>query len=111
MIGLGLMSCRTAGDSQKAPNSTDQGHAGIVSGNVSAIGIEACDEYLRKFSACVSEKVTDETKSILLIALEQSRAQWNQALAQGMDKATVEQSCKIALGTAKQTMIQYQCSW
>ena len=80
-------------------------------GGAANLTIESCTSYAQKFVACVSEKVPEETKVMLLAALEQSKVQWKQALSSGMAPDVVSQSCLAALETAKQTMAQYSCSW
>lgn len=80
-------------------------------GDLPNLNIASCDDYIQKFIACVSENIPEETKAMLLAALEQSKIQWRQALSSGMAPEVVSQSCLAALETAKQTMAQYSCSW
>ncbi|EKD41853.1 MAG: hypothetical protein ACD_73C00488G0001 [uncultured bacterium] len=78
---------------------------------VGKLGVFECDDYIQKYMTCVSQNVPEETKVMLLTALEQSKIQWKQALNNEIAKPYVSQSCIAALETVKQTMVQYNCAW
>lgn len=80
-------------------------------GILGKLGVFECDDYIQKFMTCVSQNIPEESKIMLLAALEQSKIQWKQALNNEIAKPYVPQSCIAALETAKQTMAQYNCSW
>lgn len=104
LTGLVFVSCSKQGANKPASN--EPGYQGVAE-----LKLESCDSYIHKFVTCVSQGVPEETKIMLLAALEQSKSQWAQALSSGMAPDIVSQSCLAALETAKQTLAQYNCSW
>jgi hypothetical protein len=74
-------------------------------------GVPACDQYMKKYMACVDSKVPEQARAMMRQSLEQTRAAWKQAAAtpQGRDGLTM--ACAQAETAAKQSMAAYGCAW
>ena len=75
------------------------------------IGIAECDEYLKKYEACVSDKVPEAARAQLRASLETTRKSWRDLAANPQTKGTLATACKQAHDTAKTSMSAYGCSW
>jgi hypothetical protein len=74
-------------------------------------GVPACDQYMKKYMACVDSKVPEQARAMMRASLEQNKAAWKQAAAtpQGRDGLTM--ACAQAETAAKQAMAAYGCAW
>lgn len=82
--------------------------AGAATGE---IGIPECDEYIRKYEACLRDKVPASQRAMLEQALDQHRSTWRTAAAQPQARATLASSCQQVLSAAKMSMGPYGCQW
>jgi hypothetical protein len=74
-------------------------------------GVKECDEYLTKYTACVSSKVPEQSRAAFVAALDQSKAQWKAAAATPEGRAGLATVCTQALAATKQSLQAYGCSW
>lgn len=75
------------------------------------IGVEACDEYLTKYEACIKEKVPAANRSQLESSLSQTRSSWRSIAASPQGKVGLTAACTAALNSAKTQMASYNCTW
>ena len=74
------------------------------------IGIAECDEYIRKYDACL-EKVPDEAQARLRTSLGAQRKQWRAAAKDSFARDGAADQCRSAIATAKQSMAAYGCEF
>lgn len=81
-----------------------------VAASGDSIGIAACDDYLDKYEACISEKVPAEVRATLKTSLDQTRDAWRSTMASGAGKDQLEAACKTMYDSAKASMSAYGCT-
>ena len=74
-------------------------------------GVPECDQYMKKYLACIDSKVPQAARAMLKQSLDQSKAAWKQAAATPQGKASLAAACTQAEATAKQSMQMYGCQW
>ena len=74
-------------------------------------GVKECDDYVRKYLACVDSKVPEAARAMVRQSLDQTKAQWKAAAATPQGKAGLASGCKTAHEMAKQSMAAYGCQW
>jgi hypothetical protein len=75
------------------------------------IGVPECDDYLKKYQACIDGKVPESGRATVRQALDQTKAAWKQAASTPQGKAGLATGCKMAHDTAKTAMGAYGCTW
>lgn len=75
-----------------------------------SVGIAACDDYLTKYEACITDKVPTDTRSALNAGLSQTRDAWRAAIAAGTATADLEAACKAMSEGAKASMSAFGCT-
>ena len=75
-----------------------------------SVGVPECDDYLKKYEACLSAKVPDGVKATLQQSLAQTRAAWKAAAGTDAGKQGLGMACKQAYDGSKAMMQQYGCS-
>ncbi len=75
------------------------------------IGVAECDEYIKKYEACVSSKVPAAAQANMRQAFDSARATWKAAAANPQTRAGLAVGCKSALDTARTSMQAYGCTW
>jgi hypothetical protein len=80
-------------------------------GAAAEFGVPECDEYLKKYAACVDSKMPENVRGTVRQQLEQTKAMWKQAAATPQGKAGLAMGCKQALDSAKMAMQAYGCQW
>jgi hypothetical protein len=74
------------------------------------IGIAECDEYIEKYTKCISDKVPEAARQQMKDAMDQSVKAWKEAAA-GPAKDGLATACKAALDAAKQATASMGCEW
>jgi hypothetical protein len=74
-------------------------------------GVPECDNYMRKYLACVDSKVPEAARPMLKRALDQSKTAWKQAASTPQGKAGLAAACTQAESASKQSMAAYGCEW
>jgi hypothetical protein len=74
-------------------------------------GVAECDEYIKKYEACVMNKVPEAQRAAMKSALDQSRQAWKQSASTEQGKKMLPSICKQAMDTAKQSTSAYGCAW
>ena len=75
------------------------------------IGVAECDDFLKKYEACVSGKVPAAAQATFKTSMEQWRTSWKQLAANPQTKATLAAACKSSMDTAKTSLASYNCTW
>ena len=75
------------------------------------IGVAECDEFLKKYEACVSGKVPAAAQATFKTSLDTWRSSWKQLAGTPQGKAGLATACKSALDQAKTSLASYNCSW
>jgi len=121
---LGMLACgggaentNTAANSNATTNSntkTTASPAASPATTTSAagdIGVAECDDFLKKYEACVSGKVPAAAQATFKSSMEQWRTSWKQLAANPQTKATLAAACKSSMDTAKTSLASYNCTW
>jgi hypothetical protein len=74
-------------------------------------GVPECDDYLKKYLACIDSKVPESGRAMARQAVEQTKASWKQAASTPQGKDGLAMGCKAATDAAKQSMAAYGCTW
>ena len=75
------------------------------------IGVPECDEYLKKFPACVESKAPAMAKENMMMGFNATVQAWKQMAAEPGAKATLKSTCKMTLDQAKVAMKMYGCEF
>lgn len=122
MAGCGATETKKAGnaDNTKAANTESAKPAEEkpkeeakteVAASGDEIGVPECDEYVKKYEACVFDKVPEQMRGPLKASFETARKQWKEAAGNPQTKGTLASACKQAHDAAKQSMAAYKCDW
>lgn len=74
-------------------------------------GVAECDEYVKRYLACVESKVPEAVRGPIRASLEQTRTAWRQAAMTPEGRTGLAQACSIANEAAKTAMAAYGCSF
>jgi hypothetical protein len=74
-------------------------------------GVPECDDYFKKYLACIDSKVPEAARAQVRQGLDQTKAAWKQAATTPEAKAALATGCKQATETAKTAMTAYGCTW
>jgi hypothetical protein len=96
-------------EQQAAQSKSADEQAAAASGD--QIGVPACDEFLKKYEDCVTEKVPQAQREALKAGMKQWRDAWKQAAATPVGKAGLEAACKQQLEASKQSMSAWGCDF
>ena len=75
------------------------------------VGVAECDDFIRKYEACINDKVPAMAHSMLKSHLEAMRDGWKKAAETPQGRVALKQGCKMAVERAKTSMSGYGCSW
>ncbi|HET7842517.1 MAG TPA: hypothetical protein VFL14_00080 [Xanthomonadales bacterium] len=102
------------GTAEAPPVTSEEANAQIealaASSTGAPIGIPACDDYLTKYEACISEKVPEPTRETLLKSLAASREAWRQSMSSPGAQAALESACTQAREAARPSLQAYGCT-
>jgi uncharacterized coiled-coil protein SlyX len=73
-------------------------------------GVKACDDYLEKYTKCITDKVPAAARKQMLEALAMSAQAWKEA-AEGPAREGLETACKAAFDAAKQATEAMGCEF
>ena len=74
-------------------------------------GVPACDQYMRKYLACIDSKVPEAGRAMMRQSMEQTKTAWKQAASTPQGRDGLAAACVQAEATAKQAMAPYGCTW
>lgn len=95
---------------QLAAIAAKTGTGGASSEAIVKSGVKACDDYLEKYTKCITAKVPAAARESMMDALAQSSRAWKEA-AEGPAREGLETACKAALDAAKQATEPMGCEW
>jgi len=100
------------GGAEKGSPATEarQAPASATAG-VNGFGVKECDDYLAKYTECVSSRVPEAVRAEMMAAIGQSKSQWQAAAATPEGRAGLAQACVQATEAAKASMEAYGCRW
>ena len=75
------------------------------------IGVAECDDYLRKWEACLATKITGEAQEQVKVALDATRESWKRTAAKPEMKVSLAAACKEAAELASMQVAAYGCTW
>ena len=75
------------------------------------IGVAECDDFLKKYEACVSGKVPAAQQATFKSSIETWRKSWRDLAANPQTKGTLASVCKSSLDQAKASLASYGCTW
>jgi hypothetical protein len=91
-----------------APKADTKGAPTVAAGD---FGVPECDEYVKKYVACIDSKVPDAARPGLKTALDQMKTTWQKAAATPEGRAALATGCTQALAASKAAMAAYSCQW
>src|SRR5262245_52746032 len=113
-----LGACGGSGQSVKPAASPQAAAAGVAATTTAAataatveFGVPECDDYLRKYLACIDSKVPEAARATVRQSVDQTKVAWKQAASTPQGKAGLAMACKQATDTARTAMSAYGCSW
>jgi hypothetical protein len=74
-------------------------------------GVTECDDYIAKYTECVSSKVPTAVRSAMMAAIDQTKAQWKAAAITPEGRAGLAEGCTRAREAARAAMQAYGCDW
>ena len=109
------------GAPEKAPATTSSGGSAPAAAATTAaapaavgaaeFGVPECDDYLKKYLACIDIKMPEAGRALARQTLDQTKASWQQAARTPQGKSGLAMGCKAATDSAKTTMAAYGCSF
>jgi hypothetical protein len=84
-------------------------HANIGEGE--ELGVPECDEYVRHYETCLTEKVPPTRQSSVRAALDAQKSKWRAAIADGESKNSLAQQCTSAASLARTNFADYGCDF
>lgn len=75
------------------------------------IGIAACDDFLKKYEACVTSKVPAAQQAAFQGQFDQMRKAWSDAAKNPGVKASLEGACKQSAEQVKTAMSGFGCTF
>jgi hypothetical protein len=76
-----------------------------------AIGVAECDDFIKKYDACITGKVPEAARASYKSGIDQWRASWKKLAENPQTKSTLADVCKKSLETTKQSLSTYNCEW
>jgi hypothetical protein len=115
LLGTGLLVACGGGGSAPPPANPPTTAAASTSAAASVaagdFGVPECDEYMKKYLACIESKVPEAGRAMMKTALDQQKAAWKQAAATPEGKSGLATACKAMSEQTKATVAAYGCTW
>jgi hypothetical protein len=83
----------------------------ITAASAQTTGVAACDDFLKKYEACVTGKVPAAQRATFQTQLDQTRKTWTELAKNPQTKSALEGSCKQTIEQMKSAMQAYGCSF
>jgi hypothetical protein len=75
------------------------------------VGIAACDDFLKKYEACVTSKIPAAQRATFQGQFDQMRKAWSDAAKNPSTKASLEGACKQSAEQSKAAMSAFGCTF
>jgi len=110
---LSLFACKLVDKLTKKDSSSTSSSASSTSGYSSSgsIGVRECDDYIRAYKSCLSDKIPAESRAAFESALEQNVSIWRQYAASPERRAGLAEACQEASDTTANSLQAYGCSF
>lgn len=93
------------------PPTTAAAGSSVASVAAGDFGVPECDQYMKKYLACIDGKVPDMVKPTLKASLDQQKDAWKKAAATPEGKAGLANACTQMEAQSKAAMQAYGCTW
>ena len=115
-VAFTMGACSGGGESARPPAASPQAAAPATTSAAATtagaeFGVPECDDYFKKYLACIDSKVPEAARAQVRQSLDQTKAAWKQAASTPEAKAALATGCKQATETAKTAMAAYGCTW
>ena len=97
-----------SGSSDKGSGASSSSSSFSSSGS---IGVSECDDYIRAYKSCLSDKVPEGERGTLQSGLDSNVDYWRQLAANPDAKEKLAEACKEASDTAENLLQAYGCSF
>jgi hypothetical protein len=96
-----------------SPSATQTSAVARASGTSAAadFGVRECDEYLQKYTECVTTKVPEQVRAAMMAAIAESKSQWKTVALTPEGRDGLAQACRQAMQAAQASLQAYGCSW
>ena len=127
LLGASMLACGGAADNTNTattnatananakaaatPAATATTPASTATSAVGDVGVAECDDFLKKYEACVSGKVPAALQATFKSQLDTWRNSWRELAKNPQGKAGLAQACKAATDQAKSSLGSYGCTW
>jgi hypothetical protein len=75
------------------------------------VGIAVCDDFLKKYEACVTTNVPEAQRTMFKGQFDQMRKMWSDAAKNPSAKTTLEGTCKQSAEQMKTSMSSFGCTF
>jgi hypothetical protein len=75
------------------------------------VGIAACDDFLKKYEACVGTNVPEAQRTMFKGQFDQMRKTWSDAAKDPGSKTMLEGTCKQSAEQMKMSMSSFGCTF
>lgn len=82
-----------------------------TAGHAQSTGVAACDDFLEKYTTCVTSKLPAAAQGTYKAQLDQTRKMWLDMAKNPGAKSAMEASCKQTMNTMKTALASYGCSF
>lgn len=108
-----LSSNSNSGSNSNNSNSSKSGDSkpGDTTASSGDIGVPECDNYIKKYEACLNDKVPAQGRDMMKSSFEQMRKSWKAAAATPEGRAGLANACTQAMDAAKKSMGAYGCDF
>jgi hypothetical protein len=83
----------------------------VTAASAQTTGVATCDDFLKKYEACVTGKVPAAQRATFQTQLDQTRKTWTELAKNPQTKAVLEGSCKQTIEQMKTAMQSFGCSF
>lgn len=75
-------------------------------------GVEACDDYLRRYYTCIVGKIPPASREMILRSLRQTSEAFHKAAQTEAGRQALAQACEVASESARKALQRaYDCAW
>lgn len=90
------------------PSTAATSTSGVAAGD---FGVPECDQYMKKYMACIDSKVPDMVKPTLKASFDQQKEAWKKAASTPEGRAGLANACTQMEAQSKTAMQAYGCTW
>jgi hypothetical protein len=108
---LTLLACDKLTGSGAGSSSGSSSSSSSSSFSSGSIGVSECDDYIRSYRACLSDKVPADQRATLESALQTTESSWRQMAANPDQKAALAAACQEARESTANSLQAFGCSF